>query len=219
MTENPLFPPEMNAAQYPKNEFVIGDLGGVPVRIPHYFAEYVEYDGDPGFGEKRKVPAPERTYQSKLASFGFNVRFPDMAGISSIELWKDYNKYHDVYWKDYYDPVKSLSPWIDVGVTSGAHYYGDGFLDRYISSTLRFDAAKKGHPELAYDNFERLAKSEFGLTVYAPPEIDLKTKQPYRMHDRAHDLFVHRNTVGAVDTYIECSNRNIPNWKFTSCTQ
>jgi hypothetical protein len=24
------------------------------VRIPRHYAEYVEYDGDPGFGEKRK---------------------------------------------------------------------------------------------------------------------------------------------------------------------
>ena len=50
------------------------------VRIPRHYAEYVEYDGDPGFGEKRKGPVPERTFESKLSSFGMDVRFPDMRG-------------------------------------------------------------------------------------------------------------------------------------------
>ena len=58
---NPLFPPEMNAARVPRSEFVIGDLGGMPVKIPRYFASYVEYDGDPGFGEKRPSSPPIRT--------------------------------------------------------------------------------------------------------------------------------------------------------------
>ena len=147
---NPLFPSEMNAAKYAKQEFVIGDLGGVPVRIPHYFANYVEYDGDPGFGEKRKGTVPERTYQSKLASFGFKVRFPDMAGLSSPEMWKDYEKYSDYNWKDYYDPIKSITPWIRVGFRSGEIYPGDGFLDRYVNATLAFNAEREGYKALLY---------------------------------------------------------------------
>ncbi|MDR0736333.1 MAG: hypothetical protein LBF51_05810, partial [Zoogloeaceae bacterium] len=46
-------PPEMARAQHTPRD-VIGDLGGMKVRIPRHYAEYVEYDGDPGFGEKRK---------------------------------------------------------------------------------------------------------------------------------------------------------------------
>lgn len=46
------FPPEMIQARY-LSEDVIGDLGGMEVRIPRDYARYVEYDADPGFGEKR----------------------------------------------------------------------------------------------------------------------------------------------------------------------
>lgn len=217
---NPLFPPEMNAARDAKVEFVIGDLGGVPVRIPHYFANYVEYDGDPGFGEKRKGPVPERTYQSKLASFGFKVRFPDMAGLSSPEMWKDYEKYSDYNWKDYYDPIKSITPWIDTGFRSGAIYPGDGFLNYYVNATLAFNAEKEGLSAASKTyEYQQLPKSEHGLTVYAPPGINPKTQKPYRQDDDAKDLFVHRNKSGRVDTYIECSNRNLNNFKFSPCTQ
>jgi hypothetical protein len=216
---NPLFPPEMNAAKYARQEFVIGDLGGVPVRIPHYFANYVEYDGDPGFGEKRKGPVPERTYQSKLASFGFKVRFPDMAGLSSPEMWKDYEKYRDYNWKDYYDPIKSITPWIGVGFDAGSRYSGDGLLEYRVNAKLSFNAEKEGYQALSYKNYEKLAKTEHGLTVYAPPGIDPKTKKPYRQDDDAEDLFVHRDKSGKVDAYIECSNRNLNNFKFSPCTQ
>jgi hypothetical protein len=203
---SPLFPPEMNATRDAKVEFVIGDLGGVP-------------DGDPGFGEKRQGSIPTRTYQSKLASFGFKVRFPDMAGRSSPEMWADYKKYSDYNWKDYYDPIKSITPWIGVGFRSGAIYSGDGFLDRYVSVTLAFNAEREGYKALFHKNYEQLAKTEHGLTVYAPPGIDPKTNKPYRQDDDAQDLFVHRDKSGKVDTYIECSNRNLNNPKYSPCTQ
>ncbi|WP_155888071.1 hypothetical protein [Cupriavidus sp. WS] len=213
---NPLFPPEMNAARDTRTEFVIGDLGGVPVRIPHYFANYVEYDGDPGFGEKRRGPVPLRTYQSRLASFGFKVRFPDMAGLSSSELWRDLEKYSDPYWKGYYD---SISPWIDVGVSSGWIYPGGDFLESTVNATLNFNAERDGYPNLAYRNYEGLPRVEYGLMMYAPPGIDPVTGKPYREDDYAKDLFVHRGRDGKVDTYIECANRNLPNMKRTTCDQ
>ncbi|AOY94959.1 hypothetical protein BKK79_24235 [Cupriavidus sp. USMAA2-4] len=213
---SPLFPPEMNAVRDAKTAFVIGDLGGVPVRIPHHFANYVEYDGDPGFGEKRKESPPPRTYQSRLSSFGFMVRFPDMAGRSSPELWKDYENYGDPYWTGYYD---SISPWIDVGLSSGERYPGDGFLERAVSAKLRFNAEREGYPALATMNFAEVPGLEHGLTVYASPGTDSNTGKPYRQDDYAKDLFVHRGKDGKVDTYIECTNRNLPNLKYTTCKQ
>jgi hypothetical protein len=208
---NPLFPPEMNAARLGKTEFVIGDLGGVPVKIPHYFANYVEYDGDPSFGEKRAGAVPARTYQSKLASFGFKVRFPDMAGRSSSELWKDFEKYSDYNWKDYYDPIKSISPWIDVGVNAGSHYPVDGFLVRRAKADLTFRATR-----VAHQNYEKLPKKEYDLFVYAPAGIDPQTKKSYRARDSAEDVFVDRNKANKVNAYITCTNNRQVKW--TTCT-
>ncbi len=44
-------PPEMAMARYTPKD-VIGDLGGLKVKIPRHYAEYVEYDDDPGWGER-----------------------------------------------------------------------------------------------------------------------------------------------------------------------
>ncbi|MBA1330052.1 hypothetical protein QQ73_02300, partial [Candidatus Endoriftia persephone str. Guaymas] len=60
-------PAEMAAVHY-RQKTLRANLGGMLVAIPWYFAEYVEYDGDPGFGEKRKGPRPVRTPESKVRS-------------------------------------------------------------------------------------------------------------------------------------------------------
>ncbi|MDB5772534.1 MAG: hypothetical protein JWM42_2908 [Burkholderia sp.] len=102
---------EMALAQYPPKD-VIGNLGGMKVRIPRHYAEYVEYDGDPGFGEKRNDLVPERTYESKLRSFGMEVRFPDMTGVESTQLRDEYRRYQ----------LKRENPWISIGVNAGEIY-------------------------------------------------------------------------------------------------
>ncbi len=55
----------------------IGDLGGVPVDLPKNLVHLVEYDGDPAWGKKREGPKPARSYDSKINSFGFDVRYTD----------------------------------------------------------------------------------------------------------------------------------------------
>ena len=113
-TKNQLFgfqPPEMALAQYTPRD-VIGDLGGMLVRIPRHYAEYVEYDDDPGFGEKRKESIPERNFKSRLRSFGMNVRFPDMKGLETMELKEAHRNYR----------LKPENPWIDISINAGSIY-------------------------------------------------------------------------------------------------
>lgn len=189
--QNPLMPPAMAAAQYASHD-VVGDLGGVPVNIPSYFANFVEYEGDPGWGPKRKGPVPERTYQSKLTSFGYYTRFPDMAGRSSPAMWKDIESYSS-----------GVTPWISVGVNTGSSYPGDGFLDR------RAGYIGKSADIIKHEKYEQLPGQEHGLTVYAAAGVDPRTNTPYREDTFAHDLFLHREKNSRVDTYIDCSNRNV----------
>jgi hypothetical protein len=190
---NPFEPPEMAAARYAKRD-VVGDLGGVPVTIPRHFANFVEYDDDPGWGEKRKGPRPQRTHQSKLSSFGYYTRFPDMAGESSAELMKDKRSYS-----------ASKTPWILVGINTGKDYPGDGFLDRSIHATV-----ETHNGILKYENYEKLPTKEYGLTVYAAAGIDPKTNRPYREDTDAKDVFVSRGKDGRVIGHVRCSNRNVP---------
>jgi hypothetical protein len=116
---------QMAAAQYTRKD-VVGDLGGMPVTIPRHMAEFVEYEGDPGWGEKRHGPRPERTHASKLTSFGIQFRYPDMVTLSNAEMWQD-KKSKSIF----------VTDWMDIGVTTGNRYAKDGFLDRLMQGTLK----------------------------------------------------------------------------------
>jgi hypothetical protein len=185
---HPFESPAMAAARYSPRD-AVGDLGGVPVTIPRHFAHFVEYEGDPDWGEKRQGPRPERTHQSKLVSFGYDTRFPDMAGESSRELIKDKSSY-SIY----------TTPWISVGITTGNIYPGDGFLDR------RTAVIGQSGKILRWEQYEQLPEPEHGLTVYAAAGIDPKTHAPYREDSFATDIFVHRDKRNRVDAYISCNN-------------
>ncbi len=192
-------PSEMAAAQFAQKD-VVADLGGVPVSIPKHFADYVEYDGDPGFGEKRKEPKPKRTQQSKLSSFGFYVRYPDMVGLSTPELRQEKKK-ESIY----------TTMWISVGLHAGSMYKGKGTLDRLANGrVVNQDAFNKDR------QYEQLPMEEYGLTIYASHGIDPKTNKPYREGRDAEDVFIHRDENGKVTTFITCSNRLI---KSAPCTQ
>jgi hypothetical protein len=185
-------PPAMEAARVVASD-VVGDLGGVPVTIPRHFANYAEYEGDPNWGEKRQAPKPNRTYQSRLVSFGYYTRFPDMAGESSEKLISD-RRAHS----------RTTTPWIRVGVITGNIYPGGVFLERMVASI------GKSGDIIQYEQYEKLPGVQHGLTVYAARGTDPKTSRPYREDRNAHDLFVHRVNTGRADAYVDCSNRNVP---------
>lgn len=178
----------MAAAHYASRD-VVGDLGGMPVTIPSHFADLVEYNGDPGWSGKRAGSHPERTHASKLASFGFYARFPDMAGLSS-EALRNHKQSQSIY--------KTM--WLSVGLSAGERYYGAGILERLTN------AMGKSGGIVKFEQYEKLPGEQHGLTVYAAAGIDPKTARPYREDRYASDIFVHRNEAGRVDTYIRCSN-------------
>ena len=121
---NGFAPWPMAVAQYTPKD-VVGDLGGMKVTIPRHIPELVEYNGDPRWGEKRQGPRPQRTHDSKIASFGFDLRYPDMATLSSPELRADKKK------------QKTFETmWIGVTVGTGEIYPRDGALDSRAHSEL-----------------------------------------------------------------------------------
>ena len=188
---NPFFPPEMEAIRYSPRD-VLADLGGMPVKIPSYFADYVEYNGEPGWGDERIGPVPARTQASKIVSFGYDTRFTDMAGLSSPELIANKRSF-SIY----------NTMWIRVGIRTGEIFPGTGFLDRRAAALV----INSPDTDAGIQNYEKLPAKEYGLTAYAPLGINSKTKQPNRTHPLAEDVFVHRGKDGKVDAYIDCSNR------------
>ena len=169
---------------------VIGDLGGVPVRIPFEFAKSVEYDDDPAILEPRSKPVPARNFSSKLRSFGFNFRYPDMAGPGSEEASKD--RAADL-------PGNTF--WITVGLNAGEDYPGAGSTERLTSAAL-------GRPEaITGAMYRRAAEKACGLETYVLTGNDPKTGRPNREHSNADDIFVDRDAAGKAKTFIQCSNR------------
>ena len=178
---------------------VIGDLGGVPVRIPHEFAKSVEYDDDPAILEPRSKLMPARNFSSKLRSFGFNFRYPDMAGPGSEEASKDQAAH-----------LPGNTFWISVGLEAGEDYVGAGSTERIASGTL-------GSPEPATGaSYQLAAEKACGLDAYVLTGNDPKSGKPNREHSNARDVFVGRDAAGKATTYVECSNRPL---NAAPCTQ
>ena len=179
-----------------RKDIVIGDLGGVPMEIPRDSVRLVEYNGDPDWGEDFEGAVPKRTYESKISSFGFDVRYTDGA------------LYDGVVGKvsDEYEAQKNLSdsPWVSVSVHSGNRYHGKGAVHRIGDGTI--NAMPDEHPVYTY---AKLSETQFGLEVYAPPGIDPKTNTPWRNARSAKDIFIQRNGKDVITTYIECSNRDV----------
>lgn len=174
----------------------IGDLGGVPVDLPKNLVHLVEYNGDPAWGKKREGAKPTRSYDSKINSFGFDVRYTDNTILdkSSKSL------------KRAYDGEKNLgnSPWISVSVSSGDRYHGAGAVHRIGDGTI---SASDVNPVYTYAKLDNV---QYGLEVYAQPSIDPNINKPWREDSNAEDVFIQRDETGQILTYIKCSNREVP---------
>lgn len=177
---------EAHVASQPYPGFAIGDLGGMPVKVPRYMAELLEYDGDPGWAPAPNWRPPVRTFESKINSFGFYVRYPDG---QTLDSWaRREEKRLTPPWED---------RWIDVGVASSKHYPRDGFLDTYVKRHLLDHAGKS-----VIHRYYRQPEDEYGLEVYRltpPPEGPDPTKT------LVDEEFVGRDAAGNVISRLNCT--------------
>jgi hypothetical protein len=180
---------------------VIGDLGGIPVSIPHhYLARFMEYEGDPHFLEPRKGAVPIRSFQSSLRSFGFEVRFPDMAPLTEATP------------EEKHKTTIFNTMWLNVGVDV-APYNNELSLQRLVAAitSRKWDAihTKDTPPEIWKNKhgYKTLPDPLYGLIVnevygyddakrYHFPGVDMGDKNIYH----------HVDDHGKVDTYIKCHN-------------
>lgn len=176
----------------------IGDLGGVPVDMPKNLVHFVAYDGDPTFGNKREHPKPMRTYDSKINSFGFDLRYTDntMLDTTNKALKSAYRR----------DNKRNLgdNPWVSVSVNSGDRVTVSNPTHRIGYGTIN---ASDVHPVFQY---QPLNDDQFGLEVYTQTGIDPKTNKPWREDSSAKDVFIQRDKTGQIITHIECFNRDVP---------
>lgn len=175
-------------------EPVIGDLGGVPVAIPRPFARFVEYDDEPHFMESKSRVSPERAFRSSLRSFGFEVRYPDMASVE-----KQTPAEEDIF----------STTWMRVGISTGKDYVDDKVLNRKKAHYLNQDrpCLHRGHCYI----YEPLPKKIFGLTGYTPTGsgVDLERRhiESGRGADiRDRNIYFFQSDSGHITTFIECGN-------------
>lgn len=181
-------PPEMAAAQYATKD-AVGDMGGMPVRIPYYFANYLEYEGDPSWGEKRSGSKPARNYHSKITSFGFDVRYPDMVGLINYKMYENKRSY-TIY----------NTPWIHVGIRAWSTFDGGHQgLEGRVKQLENYTSSWRWH------NFERLPQKVFSLEAYSVKVEEGEDPTFIRTHNNATDVYVYRHpTTHKVETYISC---------------
>lgn len=191
--------PEMAAIKFsPKT--IHAKLGGMPVSIPPHFANYVQYDGDPGWGEKRNSPHPSRTLDSSLQSFGFDFKYPDMQGLETPALGQEKR-----------EAKLRNTPWMTAGITSGTIFPGNGFLNRHFYNTI----IKK--PYLPEERYTKNVKKIFHLDAYVNMEISPNTGQRMREDHGIDDYYFHINSNENVTTVIHCGTAE-KNWVQT-CRQ
>lgn len=168
-------------------EVATGRLGNTPVRIPAAFAKLLEYDDDPGLFEARQK-APVRTSQSPIRSFGFDILYPEMLGVTPATQARRQQA------------TIETTMWLHVSLLAGSRYQGDDFLQLKAADLL--DASLWKFPLKAQTG------SAYALSTYTSEGGD---PQDFR-HQTIH---VHRDEHGQVDAYIECQDTPRPS---ASCT-
>jgi hypothetical protein len=182
---------------------VIGDLGGIPVSIPQPIARFVEYENDPHFLEPRKGPTPTRTFQSKLRSFGFEVRFPDMAFLNDEAAREDKRK------SNIYNTM-----WLGVGLSSADPHYNELTLKRRVDAIPApgkiwvNDSVNPPHVWKEKHGFIRSPKPLYSLVVNEVQGYDEAAR--YKLPDKNgmgdYNIYYHINQKGNIDAYIRCQN-------------
>jgi hypothetical protein len=179
---------------------VIGDLGSILVSIPPHVARFVEYEGDPHFLEPRKGGTPTRSSQSKLRSFGFEVRFPDRL-LLTPETEQEKSK------SNMYNTM-----WLSVGVSVEPYNNALG-LQRQVDAipAEKWDAihTKDDPPALWKDKhgYKRSPEPLYGLIVdevYGYSEASRHKFPGVDMGDK--NIYHHVDAQGHIDTLIECHN-------------
>lgn len=187
---------------FKENQFspIIGDLGGIPISIPPRVARFVEYESDPHFLEPREGDPLTRSSESKLRSFSFEVRFPDMV-LLTPEVWQEKRK------SNMYNTM-----WLDIGI-SVKPYHDELSLRRILDGTVAttWDAihSKGTPPDLWKDKhgYKRSPDPLFGLVVDEVYGYDEASRHKFPGVDMGDkNIYHHVDTQGNVDTYIECHN-------------
>lgn len=171
--------------------FLKATLGGVHVKIPTKFANYVEYDGQESVWNK-KQPS-DRTCKNDLAHIG---------SIRSFGFQFDFNAAGD-----FEEPQPLLKGTMRqrfiVGFNAGENFPGDLYLTRRLTN-ITSDVVKTHGAE-----YRNISSDAPGLKKMAHPLSGLKPApgEPERIGSTEKDLYFAVDGLGNVTTLILCDAR------------
>ena len=171
--------------------YVIGEMGGKPFKVPGDIAQYVQYTDMPTiFDEenyKKYKPQP-RSYQSPLLVFAFDIRRDGLIRRLGKESDKVYKAEHNL----------TANVWLHVAVHKlifkDKPIEIDDIFNRYLFNRAFYPLA----------DYEKMSEKKYGLVVYS-----MKSELVEKGIDN-HSLYVDIDKKGNVQTYIECSNNDVP---------
>ncbi|MCE4556545.1 hypothetical protein [Pelomonas cellulosilytica] len=160
------------------------------VRIPWHFVRLMEFSGEPTDWKRGPQPPEARPLGATrdIASFGFDVRYPDMSGLSTPALQRDYDG----------RPFK-VNPWMGVSITSGDLYRPGALAARAI-------VVRK---QKSYPTYFQVASDIDAMEKYVVQSTNPRTGKPARLDFGNSDVYLAFDRSGQVSAIIECSNTEI----------
>lgn len=165
--------------------YIVGDMGGMLVKIPRGSIFLVERDRD---AEQLKLigdfgPTPKFSEKSKITSFAIYVHS------KTGEIFMQRNSGQKP--KNAY---KFNDEWINVGVSSGIYYPSNHFLNRKVDSAYKHKLPVRMKQDIAgLESYQLWDPKHDGEGYIYTPEF-LRSK----------DAFWRKDKFGNVQTYISC---------------
>lgn len=171
---------------------IVGNLGGVIVKVPSYYVDSIEYEGR---GSGHRIEQGEGGGVPVFRSFGMEVKFPEMVGLKDSKLISDYKSLR----------LNLNNPWVSVSVNAGSSYPS---LGERANEGLAKKVKIKG--KYWFENFERASDLDVaGLRAYALSGFSPDGKRLARDSEFAEDVYI-EEVDGGIPTYIVCGKTNVP---------
>lgn len=168
---------------------ITGVMGGMKVRIPRHFVNLMEFSGEPTDWKRGPVRPEARPPDATrdIASFGFEVKYPSMEGLSSRALREDYDK----------RPFK-VNVWMGVSITSG---------DIYRPAALQ-RMATEVRPPLSNSTYAVEPSDTPGLVRHVAQGVK-STGEAERFDFLNPDVYVAVDESGRATVVIHCHNTKV----------
>lgn len=174
---------------------IIGDLGGMLVCMPGYYAILVEYSKGRGNPSNTIDSHGKPVEYRALKSFGVLVKFPGMTGPVTRVMLDDYKSEH----------LSRTNPWLDITVLSGDAYPSLGArANDGLARVLREKS------DYWFNNYRRDTSLDIeGLNAYVLDGVVPGTSELARNSSYAKDIYIDVDAAGHVATFVSCNKARV----------